>query len=188
MLIGYARASVITQQEELEAVTEELDSLGCDSVFIEELSTAPNRKTLRACIDFCSDGDAILVTKLEHLANSVADFCQIQKELQAKNVGLRVNELGLDTLTPQGLEMLSVFESIARFEREVTRCRQREGIAKAKAEGKYKGRKPTCDEAKTLIEAMIINGKKPREIMEKVEIGKTTFYKIKKELSQNDAS
>lgn len=181
-LIGYARTSTVDQEAGLEAQLKELDSLGCDRVFNEQVSSVAERQVLKECIDYCRDGDVLIVTKLDRLARSVADLCKIQQELSDKGVELRIADMGLDTATPQGKLMLNVFGAVAQFEREVMLERQREGIAKAKAEGKYKGRKPTSDEVKGKVKAMIDGGSKPALIMKEVGIGKTTFYKVKKEL------
>ncbi|MCK6265563.1 recombinase family protein [Vibrio sp. ZSDE26] len=181
MLIGYANTLPLDCSTQEKA----LDALGCDRTFLERTQSL-DRESLRACIDYCSSGDTLIATQLEYLAVSIADFCLIQKELADKGVGLRIEALELDTNTIQGQQVLSTIQGIALFERNVMIARQREGIAKAKAKGKYKGRKPTCEEAKKLVEAMIINGKEPREIMQKMEIGKTTFYKIKKEIKLSE--
>jgi len=85
-----------------------------------------------------------MVTRLDRLARSIADLCKILAQLEAKGASLRVLNMNLDTATPTGKLILNVLGSIAQFERELMLERQREGIAKAKAEGKYKGRKPTA--------------------------------------------
>src|SRR3546814_6109684 len=88
----------------------------------------------------------LIVTKLDRLAHSVAYLVAITEALRDKGVGLRVLSLNLDTATPTGKLMLNLLGSIAEFERELMLERQREGIAKAKAEGKFKGRAPTARE------------------------------------------
>ncbi|OUJ34963.1 DNA invertase, partial [Vibrio parahaemolyticus] len=133
-------------------------------------------------IDYCREGDTLVVTKLDRLARSVANLCDIQKQLESKGVELRIADMGLDTATPQGKLMLNVFGAVAQFEREVMLERQREGIAKAKKEGKYKGRKPTSDDVKDQVKQLLEQGSKPSEIMSITGIGKTTFYKVKREI------
>ncbi|MFA0553463.1 recombinase family protein [Vibrio lentus] len=182
MLIGYARTSTVEQQAGLESQIRELDKLGCDKAFSEQVSSVADREVLRECIDYCRDGDTLVVTKLDRLARSVADLCKIQAELAEKGVELRIADMGLDTSTPQGKLMLNVFGSVAQFEREVMLERQREGIAKAKKEGKYKGRKPVSDDVKDQVKQLLEQGSKPSEIMSITGLGKTTFYKVKKEL------
>ncbi|HHP0451817.1 recombinase family protein [Vibrio harveyi] len=185
-LIGYARTSTVEQQAGYDAQIRELDAMGCDRVFSEQVSSVADRAALRECIDYCREGDTLVVTKLDRLARSVADLCAIQKELESKGVELRIADMGLDTSTPQGKLMLNVFGSVAQFEREVMLERQREGIAKAKAEGKYKGRKPTDDAVKQQVKRLLEQGLKPVQIMEETGVKKTTFYKIKKELERGE--
>ena len=86
----------------------------------------------------------LIVTKLDRLARSVADMVAITAALRKKGVGLRILAMNLDTSTPTGKLMVNLLGSIAEFERELMLERQREGIAKAKAEGKYAGRQPTA--------------------------------------------
>ena len=90
------------------------------------------------------EGDVFVVTKLDRLARSVAHLVEIGTRLEAKGVALKVLDQAIDTSTPSGRLMFNMLGSIAQFERELMLERQREGIAKAKAEGKYKGRKPTA--------------------------------------------
>jgi DNA invertase Pin-like site-specific DNA recombinase len=89
-------------------------------------------------------GDIFIVTKLDRLARSVAHLVEIGTRLEAKGVALKVLDQAIDTTTPSGRLMFNMLGSIVQFERELMLERQREGIAKAKAEGKYKGRKPTA--------------------------------------------
>lgn len=182
MLIGYARTSTVEQEAGLEAQIRELDKLGVDKAFSEQVSSVADREVLRECIDYCREGDTLVVTKLDRLARSVANLCDIQKQLESKGVELRIADMGLDTATPQGKLMLNVFGAVAQFEREVMLERQREGIAKAKKEGKYKGRKPTSDDVKDQVKQLLEQGSKPSEIMSITGIGKTTFYKVKREI------
>jgi len=90
-----------------------------------------------------------VVTKLDRLARSVAHLVEIAGRLQKKGVSLRILGMGIDTGTATGRMMLNIVGAIAQFEREMMLERQREGISKAKAEGKYTGRKPTA-KAKTV--------------------------------------
>jgi DNA invertase Pin-like site-specific DNA recombinase len=93
-----------------------------------------------AALDYLRDGDVLVVTN----ARSVAHLVAIGEQLEAKGVALKVLDQAIDTSTPTGRLMFNMLGSIAQFERELMLERQREGIARAKAEGKYKGRKPTA--------------------------------------------
>ncbi len=112
------------------------------------------RAQLNAVLDFVREGDTLVVTKLDRLARSVTHLGRIIEVLEAKRVGLRIVNLGVDTSTPTGKLMLNVMAGVAQFEREMMLERQREGIAKAKGEGRYKGRKPTVQARAAEIEAL----------------------------------
>ena len=99
---------------------------------------------MTAALEYVREGDTFVVTKLDRLARSVAHLCEIVGELERKGVTLKILDLGMDTGTPTGRLMLTMIGAIAQFEREIMLERQREGIAAAKAEGRYKGRKPTA--------------------------------------------
>jgi DNA invertase Pin-like site-specific DNA recombinase len=143
MLIGYARTSTLEQKAGLEAQIEALRAIGCEKVYQEQTSSVAARAQLRAAVEFSREGDTLVVTKLDRLARSVRHLGEIVDELEGKKVGLRVLDLGLDTSNATGKLMLNVLGAVAQFEREIMLERQREGIAKAKAEGRYKGRKPS---------------------------------------------
>ena len=118
--------------------------MGCVKVFHEELSSvATKRPQLDAALDYVREGDTLIVTKPDRLARSTLDLLQIAKGLEGNGVTLRILSLDLNTATPTGKLMLTVLGGIAAFERDLMLERQREGIAKAKADGKYKGRSST---------------------------------------------
>jgi DNA invertase Pin-like site-specific DNA recombinase len=144
MLIGLCRTSTLEQEAGLEAQERTLRKAGAEKLFVEQTSSVGPRPGLEAAIEFSREGDTLAVSELSRLARSVADFCAIQRRLAAKRVELRVLNIGMDTATPTGKLMLNVLASVAQFEREMMLERQREGIAKAKAEKKYKGRAPTA--------------------------------------------
>ena len=144
MLIGYARTSTTEQQAGLAAQERRLRAQGVEKLFTEQTSSVGERKALEDAIDFCREADTLVVTKLDRLARSVTHLGQLVNRLEAKKVSLRILGMGVDTATPTGRLMVNLLGSIAQFEREVMLERQREGIARAKAEGKYKGRAPTA--------------------------------------------
>jgi DNA invertase Pin-like site-specific DNA recombinase len=178
MLIGYARTSTIEQIAGLEAQERDLKAAGVDKAFAEQTSAVGPRAALEAAIEFAREGDTLVVTKLDRLARSVANACQIVERLQAKGVALRVLAMGLDTSTPTGCLMLNMLASVAQFEREVMLERQREGIAKAKGEGAYKGRKPTARAKSADILQLAANGLKREEIADQLGVGVASVYRI----------
>ena len=144
MIVGYARTSTVEQVAGFEAQVRELQSIGAKKIFREQISSVASRAQLEAAIDFCREGDTLVVCKLDRLARSVRDLVRIIDTLKTKDVGLRILNMNFDTASPTGKMMLTILGSIAEFEREIMLERQREGIAKAHSEGKYKGRAPTA--------------------------------------------
>ncbi len=144
MLIGYARTSTLDQKASIEAQLRDLQQAGCEKVFSEQVSSVDvaKREQLALAVEFIREKDSLVVAKLDRLARSVAHLLTIVDHLNRKGASLRVLNLSIDTGAPTGKLMLTMLGGIAQFEREIMLERQREGIAKAKAEGKYSGRKP----------------------------------------------
>jgi DNA invertase Pin-like site-specific DNA recombinase len=178
MLIGYARTSTTEQAAGLEAQERDLKAAGVDKVFAEQTSAVGPRKALEVAMDFVRDGDAFVVTKLDRLARSVSHACEIVERLEAKGVSLRILALGLDTSTPTGRLMLNMLASVAQFERELMLERQREGIAKAKGEGRYKGRAPTAQRKAADIVRLAKDGLKREDIAERLGVGVASVYRV----------
>ena len=139
MQIGYARTSTVDQVAGFEAQRRDLSAAGCKKVFAEQVSSVAERQQLMAALDYLRDGDTLIVTKLDRVARSVRDLMEIVHRIETKGAGLRILAMNLDTTTPTGTLMLQVLGAVAEFERSMMLERQREGIAKAKAEGKYQG-------------------------------------------------
>ena len=183
MLIGYARVSTQDQKYSLEDQVVELKAAGCERVYQEEVSSVDSQRLeLENALDYIREGDILVVKKLDRLARSVADTVDIQKRLEAKNAGLSILDMKVDTSTPSGRLQFNLFASIAQFEREVMLERQKVGIAKAKADGKYKGRKPTATEVKNKILEKAHTTKLTRQqIADEVGCGIATVYRILKD-------
>jgi DNA invertase Pin-like site-specific DNA recombinase len=177
MLIGYARVSTVEQDAGFEAQERDLKAAGIQRMFSERTSAVGQRKALEEALDFAREGDAIVVTKLDRLARSVADLVRIVERLTKKGVGLRILAMGVDTATPTGKLVLNVLGAIGQFEREVMLERQREGIAKAAAEGKYKGRKPTARAKSADIIKLAGEGMKREDIASRLKVGVASVYR-----------
>ena len=178
-LIGYERASTIDQQAGLEAQLRDLEKAGCNKVFQERISSvAARRPQLEAALEWVRDGDTLLVTKLDRLARSVADLVSITATLKRKGVDLRILSMNLDTATPTGKLMLNLMGSIAEFERELMLERQREGIAKAKADGKYQGRQPTARRQASEVMRLKSEGKSANDIVRTLGISRASVFRI----------
>ena len=146
MNIGYARVSTTEQKAGLDAQIRDLKAAGCceRDIHHEQVSSVAERPELELVLErILRAGDVLVVTKLDRLARSVADLVAIMMRLKASGAALKVLDSPIDMTSPSGELILHVLGAVAQFEREIMLARQREGIAAAKAEGKYKGRKPT---------------------------------------------
>lgn len=143
----------------------------------EQVSSVAPRRQLEAALEFARQGDTLVVTKLDRLARSVTHLGKIIEALEAKGVALRIVNLDVDTSTPTGRLMLNVLAGVAQFEREMMLERQREGIAKAKAEGAYKGRKPTARAKSEEIKALAEKGLSMGAIAAQLGIGKGSVHR-----------
>ena len=177
MLIGYCRTSTVDQKYGLTAQIETLESEGVEKIFSEQISSVAKRPELESALDFCREGDVLVVTKLDRLARSIHDLWKIVNRLEEKKVELKILDLNLDTSTPTGRLMLSMMGALAQFEREMLLERQREGIERAKAEGKFKGRKPTAREKQPEIQRMRKDGMKPDKIASELGISRMSVYR-----------
>jgi DNA invertase Pin-like site-specific DNA recombinase len=182
MLVGYARTSTVGQQAGLEAQDRELRAAGCEKIFSEQVSSVAQRGQLETALDYVRDGDGFVVTKLDRLARSVGDLLSIVARLEAKKVSLRVLSMSgvqpLDTGTATGRLMLAVIGAVGQAEREAMLARQREGIAKAQREGRYKGRAPTVQRRAAEIILLKEAGVRPSEIASRLRIGRASVYRV----------
>lgn len=176
MKIGYARVSSTDQNE-----TAQVDLLTChgaEEIFTEKASgtSRDGRPKLAEVIRFARKGDVLMVTRLDRLARSVPDLHAIAQELQAKGVDLIATEQNIDTTTPTGRLMFNMLGAIAEFETDLRKERQLEGIAKAKLEGRYKGRPVTVDGA--AIRAALTAGDKPASVAKRFNVARSTVYRM----------
>ena len=139
--IGYIRVS--TEHQETARQHEIMDNYQVDRIFSEKLSGAnADRPQLKAMLDYAREGDTLYVESISRLGRSTKDLLNIIDTLADKGVTLVSHKENIDTDTPTGKFMLTVFAALSQLEREQLKQRQREGIEIAKAQGKYTGRKP----------------------------------------------
>ena len=181
MIIGYARTSTTDRVAGFEAQIKELQIAGCEKIFKEQVSSVAIHTELQAAVEFIREGGVLVVCKIDRLARSISDLMAIIKTVEGKKAGIRILNLGMDTSTPTGKLMLTVLGGIAQFEREIMLERQREGIAKAKAEGKYKGRRPIAEDRKQEVLRLLLEGASKVDVAKKVGMGKASVYRIVKE-------
>lgn len=181
MLIGYARTSTSDQTAGLAAQERDLKAAGCKKLFSEQVSSVASRGKLKALLEFAREGDAIVVTKPERLARSTAELLAIEADLSKRGIGLVVLSMGgekLDTRNPTSKLMLTILAGVATWEREIMLERQREGIAKAKADGKYKGRKATARAKADEITKLAADGMTRDAIATQLNIGVASVYRV----------
>lgn len=180
MKIGYCRCSTIDQntarQEKI------LKDLGCEKIYTDMISGKNrDRPGLQQMMSYIREGDVLYVESISRLARSTHDLLDIIDELQKKKVSFVSDKERIDTDTPQGQFMLTVFAAMAELERSQIRQRQTEGIAIAKKEGKYKGRQPkTIDYI--LLEELYERWKKgeitQKYMCSKLEVSRSTLFRI----------
>ena len=178
MIVGYARTSTTDQAAGLEAQERDLKALGADRLYAEQVSSTAQRARLAECLAFLRDGDVLAVTKPDRLARSTAELLAIEADLSRRGVGLIVLSMGgerLDTRNPTSRLMLTILAGVATWEREIMLERQREGIAKAKAEGRYKGRPASLDPAEV---ARLKATMGPAAIARHLGIARSSVYRL----------
>lgn len=181
MLVGYARVSTVDQIAGLEAQHRDLVATGCTRVFSERVSSVAQRDELASAMDFVREGDTLVVLRLDRLARSTTDLLAIIATLERKSVALRILDFGgqaVDTKSPSGRLIVTMFAAVAQFERELLLSRQREGIAKAKADGKYRGRVPTARRRSPEVRQLRTDGVKPSAIAMQLKMSRSSVYRI----------
>jgi DNA invertase Pin-like site-specific DNA recombinase len=175
-IYGYARVSSTDQDLGLQEAA--LRAAGCELIRAEKKSgtSTEGRGELRTLMDFVRKGDTIVVTRIDRLARSIADLSTIVRELEAKGVALRATEQPVDTSTAAGKAFLGMLGVFAEFETNIRRERQLEGIAKAKAEGAYKGRPASIDAA--AVKALAAEGVGGSEIARRLGISRASVYRL----------
>ena len=176
MLYGYARVSSTDQS--LTVQEDALKAAGCHTIRSEKVTgtTREGRAELAILMDFIREGDTLVVTRIDRLARSIGDLQDIVRALRGKGAMLKATEQPIDTSTAAGkcfLDMLGVF---AEFETNLRRERQMEGIAKAKAAGVYRGRKPSIDLDK--VKELKDKGLGATEIAKHLKISRASVYRV----------
>lgn len=187
MKVGYIRVSTEDQNEARQEII--MDQLSVERIFIDKISGKNiNRPALQEMLGFVREGDIVVVESYSRLARSSVDLLKIVDELADKGVNFISQKEHIDTTTPQGRLMLTIFAGIYQFERECMLQRQKEGIVIAKREGKYKGRKPIIVD-QVALKKVYGDWKKGDlmavEAMNKLDLSKATFYRKIKEYESN---
>lgn len=172
---GYARVS--TTDQDLSIQEEALSRAGCSVVRAEKVSgtSLDGRTELQTLMAFLRSGDTLIVTRIDRLARSLRDLQNLVADLKAKGVHLKATEQPIDTASAAGKAFLDMLGVFAEFETNLRKERQLEGIAKAKAEGAYRGRPATIDAAR--VQALRSAGKGATAIAKELKIGRASVYR-----------
>ncbi len=179
-IIGYARVSTKDQNFQLQIAA--LENAGCERVFSEKQTgtTTKGRDELANCLDFMRDGDTLMITKIDRLARSLRDLQNLVHDLKNRGIQLKAVDQAVDTSTAAGKAFLSMLGVFAEFETNIRRERQLEGIAKAKADGRYMGRKPTARAKSEQVVELIGQGYTKLAVAGELGIGVASVYRILK--------
>ena len=183
MRVGYIRVSTVEQHEDRQ-VKDLTENAKVSKVFMDKLSGKDtNRPQLNAMIDYVREGDTVVVSEYSRLARSTKDLLNIIDTLENKGVTVISMKEKLDTSTPDGEFMLTVLAGVATLERKLMLQRQREGIAIAKANGKYKGRqsKQRPDDWESLKAMYMSRQITVSEIAKRCDVSRPIVYKWLKE-------
>ena len=185
MLLGYIRVSTIEQNEErqIRALIEK--GIERENLYIDKQSGKnADREQLKALLDFCRKGDVVVTESISRIARNAKDLLTIVEQLTSKGVDFVSLKECIDTATPQGKFMLTVFGAMAELERENILERQREGIQVAKEQGLYKGRQKMKID-RTEFEVVVRDWRADKitavEAMDKLGLKPNTFYRRVKE-------
>lgn len=181
---GYARVS--TTDQDLTLQREALERAGCAVIREEKVSgsSRQGRAELEILLTFLQPGDELVVTRVDRLARSIGDLQDIVRALRAKGVALVATEQPIDTTTAAGKAFLDMLGVFAEFETNLRRERQMEGIAKAKARGVYKGRKPVIDAGR--IRALSAEGLGPTAIAAELGVSRSTVWRVLRAIPPSD--
>ena len=177
MKIGYVRVSTEDQNTARQEAL--MGSLAVDELFLDRMSgKSCHRPELQRMMAFVRKGDTVIVESISRFARNTRDLLDLVEQLTEKGVEFVSKKEAIDTTTPTGKFMLTVFGAVAELEREYILQRQREGIAIAKAQGKYKGRKPIQHpEFEQVLQQWQRGEITAAEAMRKLGMAKSTFYR-----------
>ena len=178
-IVCYARSSTLEQRAGLEAQIAQLKAAGAAKIFAEHVSSVSVvRPKLAEALAYVREHDVFCVTAADRLARNTIDLLNIVDDLTTRGVTVRILDMDLDTSTPTGRLLLVCLAWVSEAERAWMLERQRHGIAKAKAEGKYKGRAPTAQAKAPTVRALKAEGVGVAEIVRRTGISRASVYRI----------
>lgn len=178
-MVCYARSSTLEQRAGLEAQIAQLQAAGANKIFSEHASSVSAvRPKLAEALAYVREHDVFCVTAADRLARNTIELLNIVDDLTKRGVTVRILNMDLDTSTPTGRLLLVCLSGVSEAERAWMLERQRHGIAKAKAEGKYKGRAPTAQAKAAQVRALRAEGVGVAEIVRRTGISRASVYRV----------
>lgn len=177
-IYAYARTSTEDQLAGLEAQIRDLRAAGAEKIVSEQVSSVAKRDGLDACLAALRPGDVLMVTKPCRLARNTATLLEIVEDLTKRDIGLIIQSMGghqIDTRNPTSKLILTILAGVSAWEREIMLERQKEGIAKARAEGKFRGRKASIDPAEV---QRLVDEFDPTEAARRLGIHRASVYRL----------
>lgn len=184
MNVGYVRISTRDQNTARQDVL--MEQLGVERVYTDRVSGKnADRPELQRMMDFVREGDVVIVESFSRFARNTRDLLALTDTLKAKGVRFVSRKESIDTSTPAGEFMLTVFAALAQLERETTLERQAEGIAVAKAEGRMTGRPRKADDSFEAVYLAVKSGRKSAsQGARELGIARSTWYRKAKEYEE----
>jgi DNA invertase Pin-like site-specific DNA recombinase len=177
-IIGYSRTSTTEQRAGYENQVEQLKAAGATKLYGEHISSvAAVRPEFNNMMEYAREGDTICFTKVDRAFRNCIELLTFANKLKARGIHLRILGLDVDTSTPTGWMILTVLSGLAEMERTQMLERQKIGIAKARLDNKYKGRKPTSEDVVAQIKAMKASAVRPTDIARQLKVSRATVYK-----------
>jgi DNA invertase Pin-like site-specific DNA recombinase len=185
-LVGYARVSSADQDLAIQYAA--LKSAGCRKIFSEKKSgvSQKGRTQLESCLNYLREGDTLVVTRIDRLSRSLRDLQNLVHDLKEGGIHLKATEQPIDTSNAAGNAFFNMLGVFAEFETTLRKERQLEGIARAKAEGKYRGRQPTARRKSLQVVSLIKEGLTRQAVADKLDIGIASVYRILKEYQKEN--
>lgn len=189
MLVGYARVS--TEDQSLDRQIDALVEYGVDSrnIYKEKITgTKRNREQLNTMLDELKENDVVIVADLTRISRSTKDLLDIVQKIKEKNASIKsIKDTWLDTTTdnPYNSFLLTVMAGLSQLERDLISQRTKEGLTSAKARGRQGGRPNKRNDKADIVELMYKDGYKIKDIVDKTGLGRTTVYRILKDIEQS---
>ena len=178
MLIGYARVS--TQDQNLDRQIDQLKESKCEKIFCEKITgTKKERPELEKLLEHIRPGDTIIITDLTRLSRSTKDLFKLVEQIESKGANIKsLKDIWMDTTTPQGKLMFTIFSGISQFERDLISQRTKEGLKSARARGKSSGR-PKLERKNVELAVKMYSSEDYtiREIVNATKVSKSSLYK-----------